>query len=58
MIKKGDGGGAMMPASLVAYIEALLESGKRVIIDYNKKTGTFYIGTTKMEKWEEMENEK
>lgn len=46
----------MIPASLVTHLEALLESGKRVIVDYNKKTGTFYIGTAKMEKWEEMEN--
>lgn len=46
----------MIPAALLAHLEAMLESGKRVIVDYNKKTGTFYIGTTKMEKWEEMEN--
>lgn len=46
----------MMSTALLAHLEALLESGKRVIIDYNKKTGTFYIGTTKMDKWEEMEN--
>ena len=48
----------MMPTALLAHLETLLESGKRVIIDYNKKTGTFYIGETKMEKWEEMENDK
>lgn len=48
----------MIPAALLAHLESLLESGKRVIMDYNKKTDTFYIGTTKMEKWEEMENEK
>lgn len=48
----------MIPAALLAHLEALLESGKRVIVDYNKKTDTFYIGETKMEKWEEMENEK
>lgn len=54
--KKGDGG--MIPKALLAHLEALLESGKRVIVDYNKKTGIFYVGETKMEKWEEMENEK
>lgn len=48
----------MIPAALLARLETLLETGKRIVIDYNKKTGTFYIGTTKMEKWEEMENEK
>lgn len=52
-----EGGEGMISAALLAHLESLLESGKRVIVDYNKKTGTFYIGTTKMEKWEEMENE-
>lgn len=47
----------MISAALLAHLEALLESGKRVIVDYNKKTGVFYIGEAKMEKWEEMENE-
>lgn len=54
--RRGDEG--MIPAALLAHLEALLESGKRVIMDYNKKTGAFYIGTAKMEKWEEMENDK
>lgn len=48
----------MIPAALLAHIEALLEAGKRVVVDYNKKTGTFYIGETKMKKWEEWKNEK
>lgn len=54
----GRGDEGMIPAALLAHLEALLKSGKRVVIDYNKKTGTFYIGTTKMEKWEEIENGK
>ena len=45
----------MIPEALLAHLEALLQSGKRVILDYNKKIGVFYIGETKMEKWEEME---
>lgn len=45
----------MRPA-IIKKIDQMLKSGKRVVIEYNKKTDVYYIGTTKMEKWEEMEN--
>lgn len=46
----------MIPAALLAHLESLLKSGKRVTVDYNQKTDVYYIGVIKMKKWEEMEN--
>lgn len=48
----------MIPAALLAHLESLLKSSKKVVIEYNQKTDEYYIGAIKMKKWEEMENEK
>lgn len=47
-----------MKPEVIERVDQLLKSGKKVVIEYNKKSNTYYIGVTKMEKWEEMENEK
>lgn len=46
----------MIPAALLAHLESLLKSGKKLVIEYNQKTDAYYIGVIKMKKWEEMEN--
>lgn len=47
-----------MKQEVIKRVDQLLKSGKKVVIEYNQKSDTYYIGVTKMKKWEEMKNEK
>mgnify|MGYP006959315556 CR=1 FL=1 len=47
----------MRPA-VIKKIDQMLKSGKRVVIEYNKKTDVYYIGITKMIKIEGNKNDK
>lgn len=47
-----------MTPEVIKRVDQLLKSGKKIVVEYNQKSDTYYIGVTKMEKWEEMKNEK